>query len=96
MTVQRHPPRPRAGVTTVGQVAALGGVMLTLACDRCGRRGRLSVARLLAEWGEHAALADIMDELTANCPRRVTHGVYDRCDPRWPDLSALLMGPKTG
>ena len=67
--------------------------MLTLACGRCGRRGRLSVIRLLTEWGEHTALADIMDAITADCPARKAHGPYEQCDVQWPDLSGLFAGP---
>ncbi len=66
----RHPAHPRSShLITLGQ-AARHVAMLTLACNRCGRGGRLSVARLLAEWGEHMALADISDEITASCPQR--------------------------
>ena len=70
--------------------------MLTLACDRCMRQGRLNVARMLTEWGEHAALADVADELSADCPRRGTPNIYDRCDPHWPELPRLLMLPTIG
>lgn len=89
----RHPSYPRSPhLITLGQ-AARHVAMLTLACNRCGRRGRLSVARLLAEWGEHMALADISDHITANCPQRRAHGVYERCDAHWPDLSKLFVQP---
>ena len=92
MTGQRHPSSPRAGVTTVGQVAAaFDPAMLTLACDCCMREGRLSMARLLTEWGQHAALADVADELSADCPKQGTYDIYSRCDPHWPDLPGLLM-----
>ena len=89
----RHPPSPRSPhLITLGKTAR-HVIMLTLACNRCGRRGRLSVARLLAEWGEHMALADISDAITADCPARKARGPYERCAVHWPDLSDLFVRP---
>lgn len=82
---------PHSGVVTVSQVAATGAAMLALVCDRCGRRGRLGVARLLRERGPSTSLPTIAQELTADCPRRGTRDTYNRCDPYWPGLAALLM-----
>ena len=91
----RHPSHPRSShLITLGQ-AARHVAMLTFACNRCGRRGRLSVARLLAEWGEHMALADISDHITASCPQRKAHSIYARCDAHWPDLPGLFVRPVT-
>lgn len=89
----RHPARPRSShLITLGQ-AARHVAMLTLACNRCGRRGRVSVARLLAEWGKHTALADISDDITASCPQRKAHSIYEQCAAHWPDLPSLFVGP---
>ena len=89
----RHPARPCSlYLITLGQ-AARHVATLTLACNRCGRRGRLSVARLLAVWGEHMALADISDHITASCPARKAHSIYERCDAHWPDLPGLFVRP---
>ena len=89
----RHPAKPRSPhLITLGQ-AARHVATLTLTCNRCGRRGRLGVARLLAEWGEHMALADITDDVTASCPQRKVRGVYERCAVHWPDLPSLFTGP---
>lgn len=91
----RHPSRPRSpDLTTLGKVAGHGATMLTLACRKCERQGRLSVARLMAEWGEHAALADIMDEATADCPRRGETRIYELCGVCMPELPALLRVAK--
>lgn len=81
---------PHSGVVVIADVAATGTAMLALACDRCGR---LSVARLLQERGPDTALPVIASELTAECPRRGTRDTYDRCDPYWPGLAALLSRP---
>jgi hypothetical protein len=36
-------------------------------CDKCGRHGRLRTARLLAEYGPHIKLPDLLGEI-AHCP----------------------------
>ncbi len=78
----------------MGRVAERGATMLALACRKCERRGRVSVARLLAEWGEHAALADIADDATVDCPRRNARQLYELCGVHWPDLPGLFVAPK--
>lgn len=86
----RHPPAPRSpDLITLGRVAPLTRTLI-LACRRCERRGQLSVARLLAEWGEHAAVADIVDEASADCPRRQAHSIYELCGVHCPELPELL------
>jgi len=40
------------GVITLGEMHAKGMTMLEVACRRCERRGRLSIARLIAEHGD--------------------------------------------
>ena len=42
----------------LGEVAAKGAAMIDIRCGRCDRHGRLSVTRLLAEWGADASLRD--------------------------------------
>ena len=86
----RHPPAPRSpDLITLGRVAPLTRTLI-LTCRRCDRRGRLSIARLLADWGEHAALADIGDALSADCPRRQAHSIYELCGVNWPELPELM------
>lgn len=64
--------------------------MLTLACHGCGRTGRVNVAELLDEWGEHSALSDVSAEIVAGCPRRRFRSVYGQCGVYWPELPKLL------
>lgn len=49
------------------------------------------MARLLAEWGEHAALADVMEELAGDCPRRRAHNILELCGAYWPELPGLPL-----
>lgn len=85
-----HPVRPRPSLTTLGQAADHGAIMLTVACRRCERRGRFNVARLLVEWGPHAALADIMADAAADCPRRGETRIMELCGAHMPELPALF------
>jgi hypothetical protein len=51
----------------LGEVAARGAGMIELRCGRCDRHGRLSVKRLLAEYGGDASLRDIMQAQIGEC-----------------------------
>jgi len=62
-------------VILLGEVAAKGAAMVDI-CGRCDRRGRLSVARLLAEWGADASIRDIMRSQIGNCPHRDDAQIY--------------------
>jgi len=66
---------------SLDQVAARVA-MIDIRCGRCDRHGRLSVARLLAEWGPDASLRDIMHEQIGSCAHQDDSQIYTRCDPR--------------
>jgi hypothetical protein len=70
---------PREGAQTLSD---LRSPVLSIACDRCGRSGRYSVARLWRERGD-LKLTDFLAELTADCERRKGPAIYDRCDARF-------------
>ena len=53
------------------------GPALEIACDPCGRRGRYSVAKLMAEHGD-AKLTDLLLTLAA-CPKARSASIHDRC-----------------
>ena len=74
----------------LGDVAACGATMIDIRCGRCDRHGRLSVNRLLAEWGPDASLRDIMHEQIGSCPHRNDTQLYTRCDPYCPTLAQLF------
>jgi hypothetical protein len=56
------------GAVTLGEVAGRLA-MLEIACSRCERRGRLSVARLIEQHGADAQLPDLRAVLAGDCPR---------------------------
>jgi len=63
---------------------------LDVACSRCDRRGRVSVARLIEQHGPGATLRDAMTGINADCPAREAHGVMERCDIYFPELCKML------
>ena len=63
---------------------------LDVACSRCDRRGRLSVARPIKQYRAGATLRDAVAGINADCPNRETHGVMERCDIYLPGLGGLL------
>jgi hypothetical protein len=59
---------------------------LTIACERCGRRGRYNVQRLIAVHGADAKLPDLLATL-ANCERARSVSIHDRCKARFEGFS---------
>jgi hypothetical protein len=74
----------------LGEVAARGATTLEIRCRRCDRHGRLSVARLLAQFGPEAAMRDIMQAQVGACPNRSNAQLQNRCNPYCPDLVRLF------
>lgn len=69
---------------------------LEVACNRCERRGRLSVDRLIHEHGAAMALPSLCATLAADCPRRRAPSIYNQCGVHYPQLPALFRGPAGG
>jgi hypothetical protein len=49
-------------------------------CEPCGRRERHDVERLIRQYGWDAKLTYLLAELVADCPRRGSVSIYDRCE----------------
>jgi hypothetical protein len=60
---------------------------LVVVCDKCGRKGRFSVARLVERYGPDAKLTDWLAAMTEDCPKQRSVDMSDRCGARCPDLS---------
>jgi hypothetical protein len=63
--------------------------MLEIACRHCDRRGRLRVARLIAQHGADMRLTELRYILAADCPRVIADQIYDRCGLHYPQLGRL-------
>ena len=74
-------------VITLGDMAAKGMTMLEVACRRCDRRGRLSIARLIAEHGRDD-YGDLRAIIAHDCPKmqKPSSDIYDRCGVHFPEL----------
>src|SRR6516225_4231175 len=59
---------------------------LKMICERCGRYGRYSVARLIAAHGADAKLTDPLVTL-ANCETARSVSVHDRCKAKFEGFS---------
>ena len=77
----------RGGAITLGDLA--GKVTtLEIACRRCDRRGRLSVARLIEQYGD-MRLPELCEALAGYCPKRESVSVGERCSVYYPQLLRL-------
>jgi hypothetical protein len=72
---------------TLGDMADKGMTMLEVACRKCPRRGRLSIARLIAEHGRDGP-PDLRALIAHDCPKMQNppHDIYDRCGVHFPEL----------
>ena len=70
------PIMPRDGANLLSDVRV---PVLTVVCEPCGRRERYDVERLTKQNGRTAKLTDLLPALVADCPKRGSVSVYDRC-----------------
>jgi hypothetical protein len=68
--------------------------MLEVACHRCERRGRVSVARLIEEHGVDTGLPDLWESLAGDCQHTRTTTLNSRCAIYYPQLPALFLPSK--
>ena len=76
---------PGAGRYPAGQGRTLSsweGDLLTIACDKCGRRDAYQVKDLLTAEGD-VRLTDLRATLTAECPRTIKGDMSDWCGARF-------------
>ena len=77
-----------SGAVTFGDLAGKL-VMLDVACSKCDRRGRLSVAKLIAEHGAEMRLPDLREILAGDCPWLRAASFNDRCAVYYPQLLSM-------
>ena len=76
-----------SGYITLGDVAARLAA-LDVACNRCDRRGRVSVPRLLAEYGPDFPAPELRRILASDCQRMIATEMHDPCGVHFPELPA--------
>jgi hypothetical protein len=57
--------------------------MLEMGCRKCDLYDRLSVARLIEEYGADQALPGLLKTFTADCSRHRALSIYSRCGAYW-------------
>ena len=67
---------PRDGANIV---ADLRVPVLTVSVNRVGRRERHDVESLKRQHGGDVKMPDLLATLTADCPKRGSVSIYDRC-----------------
>jgi len=67
---------PRDGAQTLSDLRV---PVLSVVCEPCGRRERYDVVRLQAQYGWDAKLTNLLRALVADCPKRGSASVYERC-----------------
>jgi hypothetical protein len=78
---------PRDGSLVFGDL--LGKLTtLVVVCDKCGRRGRYNVARLIEQHSADAKMTDWYPE--GDCLKRRSVDMNDRCGAQYPDLVKVL------
>ena len=60
--------------------------VLRVECTRCARKGRYSVAQLLAQYGHRGNMTKWISDVKGDCPKRDVPQLHDRCDLICPDL----------
>jgi hypothetical protein len=60
---------PRDGAIIFGDLIGKLDV-LHVVCDKCGRKGRYAVARLIEQRGRDAKVVDLRAEITTDCPKK--------------------------
>ena len=76
------------GAVTLGEL--VGRVdRLEVRCRRCERRGRLRLARLIADHGAGTGLPDLAVRLAADCPKAKVPDLGERCFVHFPQLLEL-------
>jgi len=78
------------GCLTLNDIA---GRVTTLAvsCNRCDRRGRLRVDRLLAEHGLALPIPELRRIIAADCAKMQAGHVHDVCGVHFPELPGLFL-----
>ena len=80
---------PRDGAITFSDLIGKTEV-LRVTCAKCGRDGHYIAARLIRKRGRDAKVIDWLDELTADCPKKLARNMNDPCGARCPQLPKVL------
>jgi hypothetical protein len=80
---------PRDGATILADLIGKLDV-LYVHCPKCSRAGRYRVQHLIEERGRNAKLIDWLDQITAECPKKIASNTSDQCGVKCPQLPKVL------
>jgi hypothetical protein len=89
ITANGFRPIPRDGATVFSDLIGKLDV-LRVSCGKCERDGRYGLARLINQRGRDAKILDWLDELTAECPKKIARNMNDSCGAKCPQLPKVL------
>lgn len=59
-----------------------------ISCAKCGRQGRYARDSFIELVGSETALPDVLERISADCPKHQLAAAYDQCMVLYPDLMA--------
>jgi hypothetical protein len=74
------------GSITLGDLARCR-TYINAACNRCERRGRLDVARMIALHGAHISVPELRRVVAADCPLMIENKIHDPCGVHFPGVA---------
>jgi hypothetical protein len=80
---------PRDGAIIFSDLTGKLG-LLRVSCEKCGRDGCYGLSRLINQRGCDAKIIDCLDELTAECPKKIARNMNDPCGAKCPQLPQVL------
>lgn len=78
---------PRDGAMTIWAIEERGLDRIAISCRKCGRAGVYGIASAVARWGRDAKLTDVLHDVTADCPKRSSVAIFDRCEAKFDGLA---------
>jgi len=81
---------PRDGAIIFGDIEAKL-TMLRVKCSKCPRQGQYNLARLIRAHGRDAKLADWLDVITADCPKKAARSAGAESGKLPPDQTINRM-----
>jgi hypothetical protein len=69
---------------------------LEVSCNRCDRKGRVGMARLMAQHGPAMSMPSLLALLSADCPKRQGEKIHDVCGAHFPQLASIFMTKPAG
>ena len=64
--------------------------LLRVSCEKCGREGSYSLTYLIVDRGRDGKVIDWLDDISADCPKKIARNMNDPCGARCLQLPKVL------